>query len=244
MIMSKIQFVLPVGRYMKKSYYGFVTLIMFCCMRVVADPTITFFFKSTPDIQKISQKIRKPGKLAQHTVHGIIQHIPVAGILVTYAGYVTASNYNGEVVVPRKHQKAEVIILITPEMTPIALFENTILHWQLVPGMPARMYSCQLKHNEKTGDYYWNTQEVPLPADKIIPLSAMIIVADPKNITVKTGQTVTNETANLVLPDIFVEKGINIVKNDSYMLTVRHLFKPVDTQEKREPLKMLTHIVD
>lgn len=242
MIMSKIQFVLPVGRYMKKSYYVLVTL--FCFVKIVADPTITFFFKPIPDIKQVTQKIKKPGKLAKHTVHGIVQHAPIAGILVTYAGFVTASNYNGEVVLPRKHQKTAITILVTPEMTPIALFENTILHWQLIPGEPAQMYSCELKQNGKTGGYYWDTQEVALPEDNIIPLSALVITADPKNVVVNMGETVTNETANLVLPDILVRKGINIVKNSSHMLTVRHLFKPVETEEKREPLKMLTHIID
>ncbi len=83
-----------------------------------------------------------------------------------------------------------------------------------------------------------------MPEDNKIPLSAIVITADPKNVVVNAGETVTNETANLVLPDILVRKGINIVKNSSYMLTVRHLFKPVETEEKREPLKMITHIID
>jgi len=243
MIMSKIQFVLPVGRYMKKSYYVLGTILL-CSLKIVADPTITFFFKPVPDIKKVTEKIKKPGKLAKHAAHAVVQHAPVAGILVTYAGYVTASNYNGEVVFPRKHQKTVITIVITPEMTPIALFENTLLHWQLIPGLPVQMYSCELKQNSKTGGYYWDTQEVAVPEDNKIPLSALVITADPKNIVINTGQSITNETANLVLPDIFVRKGINIMKNSSYMLTVRHFFKPIDTEEKREPLKMITHIID
>src|SRR5260221_2970770 len=105
MIMSKIQFVLPVGRSMKRNYYVFIAPLLFYFMGVTADPTITFFFKPVPDIKKVTQKMKKPGRLAKHTVHGIVQHAPVAGILVTYAGFVTASSYNGEVVLPRKHQK-------------------------------------------------------------------------------------------------------------------------------------------
>lgn len=228
---------------MKKGYYVLVAVLV-SFTGIVADPTITFFFKSASDIKRISQKIKKPGKLAKHAVHGIAQHAPVAGILVTYAGYVTASNYNGEVVLPRKHQKAALTIVVTPEMTPIALFENTLLHWQLISGMPAQMYSCELKQNGKTGSYYWDIHEEALPEDNKIPLSALVITADPKNIVVNVGETVTNETANLILPDVSVKKGMNIVKNSSYMLTIRHFFKPVDTEEKREPVKMLTHIVD
>jgi len=210
---------------------------------IIADPTITFFFEPAHDIEKIHRKIKKPGKLAKHTVHGIVEHTPIAGILVTYGGYITSSSYNGEIVLPRKHQKPVVIILITPEMTPIALFENTILHWTLIPDVPAKMYSCEQKHNEKMGTY-WDIKEISLPADNVIPLSTVVVVANPKDIVIETGETPTRETANLVLPDIGVKKGIRIIENSSYMLTIRHLFKPVETKEKAEPFKMLTHIIE
>ncbi len=230
---------------MKKNHYIVVLpLLLLSFFKIVANPTITFFFTSVHDVEKISKKLRKPGKLAKHTVHGIIQHVPVAGLLVTYGGYITTSSYNGEIVLPRKHQKPAVTILVTPEMVPVPLFENTILHWRLISGVPAKMYSCEQKNNNRTGQNYWNVQEIPLPADNIIPLATVVIIADPEDIIMKIGETPTNETANLVLPDIEVKKGINIIKNSSYMLTIRHLFRPVDTQEKREPFKVLTHIIE
>ena len=230
---------------MKKNHYIVVLpLLLLSFFRIGANPTITFFFTSVHDVEKISKKLRKPGKLAKHTARGIIQHVPVAGLLVTYGGYVTTSSYNGEIVLPRKHQKPAVTILVTPEMVPVSLFENTILHWSLISGLPAKMYSCEQKHNNKTGQNYWNVQEIPLPADNIIPLATIVIIAHPEDIIMKIGETPTNETANLVLPDIDVKKGINIIKNSSYMLTIRHLFRPVDTQEKREPFKVLTHIIE
>lgn len=230
---------------MKKNYYISGSLLLLLISRgMSANPTITFFFKPVHDVETINKKIRKPGALAKHTVHGIVQHIPVAGILVTYGGFVATSSYNGEIVLPRKHQKATVTLLITPEIVPIPLFENTILHWNLIPGVPAEMYVCEQKHNDKTGYSYWETKKVSLPEDNKIPLSAIIIIADPKNIVINSGEVITNETANLVLPDIQVKKGINIIENSSYMLTIRHLFKPVVTEEKREPFKMLTHIME
>ena len=182
---------------MKKNYC--VSVLLLGVWQIVANPTITFFFEPAHDIEKIHKKITKPGKLAKHTVHGIVEHTPIAGILVTYGGYIKTSSYNGEIVLPRKHQKPEVTILVTPEMTPVALFENTILHWTLVPDVPAKMYLCEQKHNEKKG-VYWDTKEIPLPADNIIPLSTIVIVANPKDIVIEIGETPTRETANLVLP--------------------------------------------
>lgn len=220
---------------------------MLCILTFVAvnaNPIITFFFQELNDVEKISQKLKKSNKLAKHTVNGIIQHIPVAGLLVSYAGYITFSNYNGEVILPRKHQSSHVSILITPEIVPVSLFENTILNWKLIPGIPAKMYSCEKKYNDKDDSYYWETQEVSLPENNIISLSTIIIIAKPTNIMMNVGITPTIETANLVLPDIYVKKGINIIENSSYMLTIRHLFKAVESKTKHEPFKILTHVID
>jgi hypothetical protein len=173
-----------------------------------------------------------------------MNHVPIAGILVTYSGYVTTSDYNGEVIFPRKHQKSAVDIIVTPELAPVALFENTVHHWELIPGVPAAMYSCEQKYNEKTEQHYWETKEMNLPADRKIPLASLVIIAKPKNIVIPSGVTPARETANLVLPPIYVIKGINIVANSTYMLTIRHLFKPLESKNKREPFQLLTHVIE
>jgi hypothetical protein len=230
---------------MKKTYYIHLLLLLLICVKGEASPAITLFFRLQPlsDAEKISQKLREPGKLAKYKVKGM-QSSQVEGILATYGGYVTASDYNGEISFPRKHQKTGVDILITSEVVPVPLFENTILHWNRVQGVPAKVYSCEQRYDDKKGQHYWETQEIPLTDDLIIPLSTVIIIAKPKNVTMNVGNTPTNESTNLVLPDVYVKKGINIIKNSSYMLTIRHLFKPVETKENREPLKILTHIID
>jgi len=230
---------------MKKNYYVLgLSLLLLVCMMVEANPTITFFFKPLSDLERITKKLKKPGNLAKHTVHGIIQPAPVAGILVMYSGYLALSDYNGEIILPRKHQKSIVTIVVTPEVVPVRLFENTFSHWNLIPGIPAQIYSCEHKYNETTKQAYWDVQEVPSSGDNQIPVAAIVIIAKPKDITMKVGVSPTMETANLVLPDVYVKKGINIVKNSSYMLNIRHLFKPVEIEEKPEPFKMITHIID
>jgi len=230
---------------MKKNYYVVVfPLLLLVILKIEASPTITFFFRPLHDIEHINKKIKKPGKLAKYTARGMVNHAPVSGLLVTYGGYVTSSSYNGEVIFPRKHQKSVITIAVTPEMAPVALFENTILHWKFIQGIPAKMYLCEQKKEDKTGLYHWETQEMSLPIDNVIPLTTLVIIANPKNIIINVGKTPTLETANLVLPDIYVKKGINIIENSSYMLTVRHLFKPIETEEKREPFKIFTQVID
>jgi hypothetical protein len=229
---------------MKKNHYIHLMVLLLSCYQIGANPTISFFFRADPDMERISRKLSKPGKLAKYTVKGALQPNLIEGIMATYGGYIDASDYNGGVVFPRKHPSDAIDILITPHINPVALFENTIAYWTRVPGLPATVYACEQKYDDTKDHYYWQVQEVPLSEDKSIPLATIVIIANPKNIKMNPGITLTNKTANLVLPDLYVKKGIATIQNAAYTLTIRHLFKPVQTEENREPLKILTHVID
>jgi len=229
---------------MKKYLYGLLSVFFLCSIKIGANPTISFFFQPLSDIEKMMRKLKKPGYIAKNGVNGALNHSPVFGVLVLYAGYIATSDYNGEVIFPRKHQKSLVTIIITPKLLPVTLFENTVDHWELVPGVPAAMYSYEQKYNSDTEQYYWESKEISTPVNFKIPLESIIIVAKPKNIVIPLGIMPTRETANLVLPPIYITKGINIIENNIYMLTLRHLFKPVDLKNKREPIQILTHVID
>jgi hypothetical protein len=222
-----------------------ILLLAISCL-VYAEPRIVLFFKQEPltDAEKIHEKLKKPGKIAKYTVKGMMQTSPIEGFIGIYGGYVSASDYNGELSFPRKHQKNIVDIIITPEVMPVPLFESTIHHLNRIAGLPATMYRCEFIHNDQKNEDYWQTSEIPLPEDLAIPLSAIVIIAKPKNIRMEIGKTSAHESGNFVLPNIFVKKGITTIDNSLYMLTIRHLFKPVETEENREPLKILTQIAD
>lgn len=243
--MSKIQFVLPKMKIMKNSYYIFLISFM-CVCTIKSGPNLTLFFTPEPltDIEKIAKKLKKPGKIAKYTAKGILQKTPIVeGITAIYGGYINISDYNGELSFPRKHQKPTVDIIITPEIVPVPLFESTILHWKLVPRLPATMYVCEKIHDEQKNEYYWQTTEVPVIEDTTIPLAAVIIIAKPKNIKMDAGRTPTQSTQNLVLPNICVKKRSDIV-NSAYVITIRHLLKPVHKEENRDSLTITTQIVD
>lgn len=230
---------------MKKNYYPYLISFIFCCT-IKSGPNLTLFFTPEPltDIEKISQKLKKPGKLAKYKVKGAMQPSIVQGIMAIYGGYISTSDYNGELSFPRKHQKATIDIIVTQEIVPVPLFESTILRWKRIPGLPAHMYVCEKIYDGQKDQYYWQTSEVPILEDMAVPLAAIVIIAKPKNISMEIGKTVTQASENLVLPNIFVKKGINIIENSTYMLTIRHLFKPVNMEENREPLKIITQIID
>lgn len=231
---------------MRKSNYihVIISVSIFCGM--YADPRIVLFFKAEQmtDAEKISAKLKQPGKLAKYRAKGMLTSSIVEGIIAVYGGYVAASDYNGELSFVRKHQKNNVVVVITPEIVPVVLFESTIINWKRVPGVPATMYSCEQMYDAQKGDYYLKTEEMPLSEDMSIPLAAVIIIAQPKNIRMEIGNSPATETGNFIVPTLYVKKGINTLKNSSYMLTIRHLFKPTRTEENRETLKILTQISD
>ncbi len=229
---------------MKKTYNLYLLLLLLVYGQIGANPTISFFFKAELDIDHIGNKLKKPGNLAKYTVKGAMSPSLVEGIVVTYGGHITASDYNGEVIFPRKHPKDAVEILITPHIIPVPWFDSTIGYWTRVANNPATVYSCEQKYNDKEENYYWDVEHISLSQDPTIPLATVIIIARPENVMMKEETTPTNNTANLVLPDVYIKKGLKTVENAAYSLTIRHLFKPVRTEEKRDHLKILTHVID
>ena len=228
---------------MEKSKYIHLIALLGFIFNISAVPNITLFFKPAIDIERISKKLQKPGKLAKYMVKGYASS-PVEGIIGLYGGYVTASDYDGQISFPRRHQSTTIDIIIAPEIAPVALFENTVSRWVLPEGVSAVRYICEKSYNAEKKEYYWNMKEVGATNDRDIPMSALIIIGKPSNFEVQVGTTKMEHSSNLVLPDIYVKKGFNSVKNAIYALTIRHLFKPVEAQQRRESLETLSQITN
>lgn len=232
---------------MKKYTYYLMVSLFFAFLKIGADsgtgPIITFFFKTINHKKEKLSDFRAPGSIAKHCVACIAKHSPVAGIIATYNGYVSVSDYNGEIVFPRRHQKPVVNILITKELIPIFMFSKTIHHWELVPGVPAVMYSIKRIDNPD-GDSEWDITSMDVPADNKIHPATLIIDADPKFIIINQGKTPTIQSPNLVLPPVLVKKGIEIVPRSIENLDIRFLFKPVATKNKQEAVRLTTHTLN
>src|SRR5579862_4552201 len=178
------------------------------------DEIITLFLSPYPVTsenetgQTMSDTLKNPGKIAHHSLHGVLQKNIISGIFATYGGYLTTSDNNGMLSFPRKHENPTINILITQQITPSVMTENTLHHWELEAGVPAKMYTATRQQDTVADLFYWDVQEAPLPEDNRIPLDAIIIFAKPKHIYVPIGITPTKNKPNLILPDIFVKKGI------------------------------------
>lgn len=204
----------------------------------MCDPIINFFYRRYPysqsDAANTSKNLKKPGKIAHHITRNMMNDEPIVGIVSTYGGYVQVSNNVGQTTFPRKHSKSMVYVLVTTKITPIVMFANTIHHFALEAGVPANMYSIERKIDINTNIYFWEVQQVPLPQDNNIPREAIVIITKPNYIYIPTGITLTQNSPDLMLPDIYVKKGIDPVYGALYMLNINHFFRPIPTWYKRK----------
>lgn len=232
---------------MKQSNYKLLIILGLAMHHVItADPVLTFFFRNYPEIGSIEQtlnKLHRPHGIAKQHLHALMNPNPIGGIFVTYFGFLNASDSTGQVEFPRKQSKASFQLAISNKITPIMMFQNSISHWELNPGNPASLYSIELKEDEATKLSFWHVEKIPLPEDnKLDATQSIIIIAKPHNIYIPTGITITQPTANLVLPDIYVKKGIMSTRNALYVLNLSLFFRPIDLLYKKEKTKYETLI--
>lgn len=234
---------------MKHSITKYICILALFCNNptLIAEQIITFFFKEYPVVSipeaaaKLGGKIHKPGKIATNHAKN---HIPpkLSGIFATYGGFLTVSDIDGEISFARKHIKPFVYLLVTPKATPMVMSGNTIHHWELEEGAPAQLYKVEQQWDENVRKHYWLVTQEPVPSNKRIPLETILIFADPKYVYIPLGITLYKETPHLILPDIYIKKGINLNNNALYILNLSHYFGSIIPMYKKDKLNYLYHL--
>lgn len=177
---------------------------------------VTFFFKNYPKIEKNSfKKVPLEGN-------------PRAGIVVSYFGFMTTSEKSGEVMFPRRHQKPEFSLLVCNNPQPIFMLENTIHHWQVREKTKYAFYSVKRQQDPNTKLFFWDVKKSNLPADKHLSVHTMVIFADPGNIYIPEGITVTNNNPQLFLPPVYAKPSNSAAKNALAALEIRAFFDPIN----------------
>lgn len=206
---------------------------------------VSFFIRPYPTEQakpldqtqanKLLNDIRTPGKINKKILkHDYLRNSTFNGVFATYWGYLKLPDYTGLVTFVRKHQKPAFSLLITPEIKPIMMLENTVHHWELKPNIPAALYRIERKQDPETKSYFWDVTSADLPENNAIPLDTILLFAKPKNMFVPTGITLTNKNPQLLLPDIYAKKTLNIVARALYVLTIKHFFSSLPIVFKKE----------
>lgn len=234
---------------MNFTKYFFIIIACFMYKQTTfAKGLITLHLKAYPSIineeycSHVHNRIKRPGKLAEYCLFGILDQRLVAGVFATYAGFLNVSDELGTLTFPYDHNKPSIKLLVSDRLTPIFMADNTIHHWELDPGTHAKMYSMERKLDEDLKLYYWDTKPIELPQNMRIPIDSLIVVAKPENIEVPIGASDTNESPHLILPDIYVKKGNNLITHALYALNLKHLFRPVRFQFKKEPQRYIKQL--
>ncbi|MCL5876110.1 MAG: hypothetical protein M1114_06585 [Candidatus Dependentiae bacterium] len=170
--------------------------------------------------QQIKQNLNKGTHLQRFAKESSL----VSGIFSTYAGYISISDYTGRITFPRMQQSARLYLIVTQQINPIMMLGNTIHHWELNKGEPVKIVLAEQKIDEETDLLYWDLQEAPIPADNIIPLASITILASPEHMYIPLGITPTKQSPHLILPDIYIKPEFNKVAESLYLLNLSPFF--------------------
>ena len=187
------------------------------------DPTVCMTLRMVPPLDTIVLPLKVIGNQSA-TIDSLINHAPYFGIFSTYAGSLKASDAQGSTCFTRKHTQPFVYIIVTERITPIIMFGNTVHHWELMPNANATMHKMTHVQDKESGTFFWDTQQLPLPSNHIIPLESITIFANPDTVIIKNRRVPTYNSPNFVLPPIYVTKEINSMKDALYMIHLRYLF--------------------
>ena len=190
--------------------------------------TVTLSFQPYPNIKEALENIKKPEKLASLTLIRISEQAPVTGIVGMYAGFMQASNKQGQMIFPRKQTGTKFFLLVTPEVEPVLMFPHTVKEWNLIPQKGYSYFKISREADPDTDLTYWSVEEAPLNPQTPIEVETIILLTQPEDLVIPTGITLTTQGPNLQLPPIYSQKSLNTDKAALLLMNIAYLFRPVD----------------
>jgi hypothetical protein len=147
----------------------------------------------------------------------------LSGFPAIYGGYVDYSDADGKLEFPLLHKAKKLYLVISSKIKLIKVHGNTISHKNF-EDVPKKIYLFERKKNaDKT--YFWRVSETE-NSKEISPLS-IVILTDPNNIVVPIGDFMTEKTANIVLPHVYVVGNEGNAKATIKFLDIRRFFEPI-----------------
>lgn len=211
------------------------------CQLTASHNDITLFLQPYPELEtpeipqeNLSDGLAQPGYLHAKMLAHRFSEIATAGIFALYQGDITISSRKGEILFPRRQGSNTINLLITPEIIPSFMVgASTVHHWELNPKISTNpdtqaMYSITLAHDEDTDAYVYDVQSIPLPADNTIDLTTFVLLAPANMIYVPEGLSITQYSANLILPPVYVKPGIQFMDHALYTLKIKQYFERIN----------------
>ncbi|HSW76631.1 MAG TPA: hypothetical protein VLG50_06285 [Candidatus Saccharimonadales bacterium] len=234
-----------------KCLRKFLLLIIVTCIplsQMALDQVITFFLQKYPYVKstshdpeflkRYSKKVQQPGYLSNQIIKSHRTNSGVPGVMCLYGGRVALSDSNGQIIFPRLPQSVpKTYFLITTGIQPAYMIAPATVHnWMIDPKHDSQMYLVQLKQDDQTKLYYFETSQVALPKDNNIPLNTIIIIGNPEEIFIPTGATFTDYSPNLTLPPVYIKKEFCFVYNSFYTLAIKQYFAQTESNFQQEDL--------
>jgi hypothetical protein len=197
-----------------------------------APHTIRFFFKpllqeSVFDIpqQAILAYLGSPEKLDRAVIREKMAAQMTSGIKVSYAGILTTSDFNGEVIFPRLHEADSITLIISEVNIPQVRHGVTAESWSTIDPQKSTWLSITRIRDEDLKKSFWNVEQIP-PKNHI-PRHAIVILNHPFSIVIQEGVYFAEEGPHLILPDIYVTPDINVVKPAARIVPYNRFFAPL-----------------
>ena len=215
-----------------------------CQLVASSQNDILLFLQPYPELdtkaqtqENLSDGLAQPGYLHAKMLAHRFADIATEGIFALYQGYLTISSRKGEILFPRKQQSNTINLLITPEIIPsFIVAPATTHHWQLNPNASQEtknsqaMYSITQTHDEDTDSYFYNVQSIPLPEDNIIDFTTIVLLAPANMVYVPEGISMSQYSANLILPPVYIKPGIQFMNHSLYALKIKQYFESISKQ--------------
>ena len=217
---------------MKKVITIIIACSCFLYYSLYTEPIISFFLRSYPDVAKDLKRIKKGKSVASAHSFDVM---PFAGLYAIYGGMIQVSDAHGQITFLRKHTDEAIYLVVTTQIIPIVMFHNTIHHWEINPDISTTIYRIERDQDPQTKIFFWDVQLAAMPPDNVLPANAIVLFAKPTNVYVPLGVTPTNNLPHLFLPDIYIRKGVNPVKNALFVLTINQLFGNLESVYTKRP---------
>lgn len=157
----------------------------------------------------------------------------VQGIYVTYLGYITFTDYNGQIMLPNKEHKNELTVVVTNHIYPVMEpTGNTVNHFQTAPESPADFYLFSLTQDEKDHTAHWHIKKIDRPASGRIPRHALVILAQPHDVEIQQGTFATIWGPHFILPDVYVHTHVETPLSVLRFIKNNRFFEPLVIERK------------
>lgn len=159
----------------------------------------------------------------------------ISGFLAIYNGYSDFSNTDGQVFFPLEQEEQKIYLVITPNIKLKNIMGQTFSHYELLPSKRdyTKIYLFE-KQIDVNKQYFWKVTQEELPASNILDKKTVIILTKAKNLYVRTGDFMTNNNKQMVLPrNIFAinDDGKNDVAIN--FVPIKKYFEATEIEEKK-----------